>query len=464
MRGKSKKILIGIVVVSVLLIGNYVFSLVRAKGRLRAAYAALEQDGRPMQVEDVLGPEVPDAENAAVLYTRALALAKTESAGDRNLLEYLAKHANSFLKGSLEPDERAKFERLAQHDAVTEALSLVAEGNQRPACRFQVPEEITLHEDPPSAQGVRDLGVVLGVRAYLVAKQGRLPEAWETAGVQLRFANKLRSDPLVPGPWTKFGLTGHACRVVRKLCEIAPPDDQEYGRIEALLRELDALEPFIRCVDAERLAVGERLFSMPEDELFAVLQRDPWSGSDGTPNVFDRLSFRFMMYGPRFITDHATYLQVSCKSVRLLEGPYASHESAAIQEIRDLSGRYGLTRRLGLGGYILTALYCRMANDVRTVRAGLALLRYKQAHGDFPATLEALNLEGLVDPYNQQPLRYRAEGDGFVVYSVGGDLKDNNGLLEAPRRSSDPRQKKDPEHDRGWRFGQAEEDAEDQAR
>jgi len=446
--------LIGLGVLVVTLFTLYGISLARSKARLRAAYVALEQDGRPMDAGAVLGPEVPDAQNAAVLYERAVALVKAESVDDKNLLEYLAKHAGNFLESSLEPNERAEFERLVQLNVVTEARSLVEEANQRPSCRFRQPDQVTLDENPPMAQEVRNLGVVLGVRAYLAAEQEQPREAWERTGVQLGFAKQLLNDPVMPGSMMKMSLIGHSCRVVKKLCEIAPPDEAEYQRIAPLLRGLDAVEPFVRCVDARRLAVGERVFSLPEDELEEVWRRDSWSGSDSDPDVFHRLAFRYMMYRPRFIAGHADYLELMRKTVYLLERPYEPGESAAYQEIRDLAFRYPLTYQLGIMGTWIKQWHCRMAGDVRVTRAGLALLRYKQAHGAFPTTLEALNLEGLVDPYNEEALHYRAEGDGFIVYSVGGDLKDNDGLLDPPRRSSDPRaKKKDPEHDRGWRFG-----------
>ena len=77
MSGKSKKILIGIVVIFVLLGLRYAVSLARSKAALRAAYAALEQDGRPMDASAVLRPEVPDAQNAAVFYQRAAAMLRT---------------------------------------------------------------------------------------------------------------------------------------------------------------------------------------------------------------------------------------------------------------------------------------------------------------------------------------------------------------------------------------------------
>jgi hypothetical protein len=57
--------------------------------------------------------------------------------------------------------------------------------------------------------------------------------------------------------------------------------------------------------------------------------------------------------------------------------------------------------------------------QVDITRAAASLLAYKSRHGSFPMTLaEALKPVPL-DPFDGKPLRYRREGDGFVVFSIG---------------------------------------------
>jgi hypothetical protein len=89
----------------------------------------------------------------------------------------------------------------------------------------------------------------------------------------------------------------------------------------------------------------------------------------------------------------------------------------------------------------------RVLADVQITRAGLGALQYKRDHGELPQGLEQVSLKGLVDPYTQRPLGYRLEAGGFVVYSVGEDLKDNGGT---PRQQD---QKTD--YDRVWRLSPA---------
>jgi hypothetical protein len=95
--------------------------------------------------------------------------------------------------------------------------------------------------------------------------------------------------------------------------------------------------------------------------------------------------------------------------------------------------------------------YCGEMAILRLTRAGLALLQYQQAHGVFPPTLDALGVEGLVDPFTEEPLHYRSEGAGFLVYSVGADRKDNGGTPRPEYQDSDPR-RKPVDYDVIWRF------------
>jgi len=63
----------------------------------------------------------------------------------------------------------------------------------------------------------------------------------------------------------------------------------------------------------------------------------------------------------------------------------------------------------------------------RATRAGAAVLSYRAAHGSLPATLSSAMSSVPVDPFDLKPMRYRREGDGFVVYSTGPTLEYDGG-------------------------------------
>jgi hypothetical protein len=60
-------------------------------------------------------------------------------------------------------------------------------------------------------------------------------------------------------------------------------------------------------------------------------------------------------------------------------------------------------------------------------RAAAAVLAWKDRHGTFPPTLETALSPVPTDPFDGKPLRYRREGAGFVVYSIGKEGKFTGG-------------------------------------
>ena len=73
---------------------------------------------------------------------------------------------------------------------------------------------------------------------------------------------------------------------------------------------------------------------------------------------------------------------------------------------------------------------------LRTARVALAVQRYRLGAGELPDTLADL-VPGYLDtvpsdPFDGNCLRYDKLGPGFVVYSIGKDLRDNGGTERLP--------------------------------
>jgi hypothetical protein len=81
------------------------------------------------------------------------------------------------------------------------------------------------------------------------------------------------------------------------------------------------------------------------------------------------------------------------------------------------------------------AVTVKEAECLAALRLGLTAVALEQFRADkenrYPATLSALTPQylpaTLTDPFDGQPLRYRTKGAGYLLYSVGPDLKDNSG-------------------------------------
>jgi hypothetical protein len=90
----------------------------------------------------------------------------------------------------------------------------------------------------------------------------------------------------------------------------------------------------------------------------------------------------------------------------------------------------------------------RAQTTIQLAITACALERYRLAHGGFPETLDALAPAFLpkppLDPMTGQPFHYRRTDDGrFLLYSVGEDGKDDGGVFGAVKRN-------DPGKDLPW--------------
>jgi len=455
MRRRSKRILAGIGIIIIGLGTLYAVALARSTAKLREAYAALEKDGRPMNAADVTPAKVPDEQNATILYKSAAAMLKAQVTQEGNLLKRLGELSSAPFKKSDDPDKLARYkqevaelERLMAQDVVVQAISTIEQGTQRPACQFfNGNANHGLSLEAPGMEDLRDLIRVVGTKVHFEAKVGRHQKAWDMIPTLLRFADGPRNEPSVGSQFTRTAMINYSCGTIQTLCETAPPDNEDYSKIDGLLAGMDSVEPLVRAIDAERLLLGEWLFNLPDDELFEMLRKNPWGMKDTEPGLPYRLTFRFATFRPRFIADHAAYLQIMSKSTRLLQSPYVPRESQEYKEIERLTGHNFVSDKLAPMVWGIQWFYCRTTAAVRMTRAGLALLQYRQAHGAWPQSLDALDLKKVIDPFSQQPLRYRAEGEGFLVYSVGEDQKDDGGIAEPLERRGS--------RDMIWRFPEA---------
>jgi hypothetical protein len=69
------------------------------------------------------------------------------------------------------------------------------------------------------------------------------------------------------------------------------------------------------------------------------------------------------------------------------------------------------------------------------VRVGLALAAFKAEKGAYPETLDAIagDVKPMpIDRFSGGPLKYARRGDGFILYGVGQNGRDEGGLEPAP--------------------------------
>ncbi len=456
MHRRSKRVLIGFGMVIGLLVAIYAVWLLRSTVKLRRAYADLQAAGRPMTAAKVIPEPIPESRNAARLYERAVTTLKELPAPKKDLLEYTGRLAYRSLSDDLDPNETIEFETLLAREEVGLSLSLFEEALQRPECRFDRDYKAGDLKTPFELHDLRRVAAIARAKACRQVRAGDGACAWDVVRAQLKVADHLASDPVMDSQFPRLSVIRDCCYTMQNLCVTAPLDAQSYRLVQERLQGLDTVEPLVRAIDAERLVRGEWFFSLSHDELYDVMHDDDvQDGGDRELDAFFRLMFRFATFRPSLVASHAAYLRGMHKAVEMFEGPYVPRDVGVRKEFNEALGRHFLAHWVCQMHDYFRQFHCEMVARLHMTRAGLGLLEYRREHGAFPERLDELKLEGLVDPFVEQPLHYRAEPGGFLVYSVGEDLQDNGGIPKERRRSDDPRQKV-ADHDLLWRYSDTE--------
>ena len=430
MRKRTVKILKVIAAIVVLLGLIYAIAVAVSSAKLRRAYADLEKAGRPMDRADVIPVKIPDSENAAPLYESAILLLKAQPATEKNLLEYLGDLSEKFMEGTLASDKHEELQQLIRQESVTLALSIVEQGTQRRSCRFDHDYDAGIHMLLTHLAEMRHLARILAANVCLEARAGSPVNAWERIPTQLRLADALLDEPVIISQLVRVRMIELTCRTIRKLCEIAPPTEQQSRDITSVLESFDSVRPLVFAIDSERLLIGEWFFNLPKSKLLKEPDILDW------PDDF--LGVVKIYFKPTFLADRATYLRIMQEYAQLVERPPSREVIQALEEKAEAAfERYPLTRVLTPGMSSLRRIHNQMLAELRIVRTGLALLQYKQSNNTFPATLEAIGLSDIGDPFSDGPLLYRSEADGFVLYSIGPDRKDNGGSPKQKEQEED---------------------------
>ena len=103
-------------------------------------------------------------------------------------------------------------------------------------------------------------------------------------------------------------------------------------------------------------------------------------------------------------------------------------------ELADFSSTSFLLNQSFQSFYRVNQMGWRIVCERNALVAIFGILRYKQEKGGLPASLGELVVAGYLrelpfDPFSGDSLVYRREGEGFVLYSFGSDLKDDGGVL-----------------------------------
>ncbi len=257
---------------------------------------------------------------------------------------------------------------------------------------------VHLREDR-EAEAVRDLETAIRLCEVFPLDMGSLPLATRTSCLTIAARSLLMSAEDIQKPES-------FARLRRAFDEHLTTPDLRSVLMMAMYEDIASIRN-LAAMGGEKAAFGEEVLMVPEN--VPIIE----SGAPQSP------------YERAFAT---RYLQTM---LPLLEADRETVITTLIGMEADLAGRtdksWAYMKRLMVSPQTIIRVCLQFDMAKQGMAAYAAVLEFQRRTGRWPESLAEADADRL-DPVDGQPLRYRVEGDGFVIWSVGENMTDEGGV------------------------------------
>ena len=254
---------------------------------------------------------------------------------------------------------------------------------------------------------------VLSYRTYLLSAEGKHDEFARSALILFRLSRHLDRNPMLVGYLVAIVARGVAADVACRALQTGPISKEVRDALDTELAIQERMEGFAWTLKSERAYVVESFSDRVPSRNFWLVSRGFWSLQESAClEVFPTLIA---------LAGH----QGSYRGVERAVGSYD-------QVAQAIEAKNSVTAALLFPG--LKAAYLAVARtraQMRSLRVLNALQARVPAGSNVVPKLGELGLpaETTTDPFNGEPLHVKRLPQGWLVYSVGPNLRDDGGKL-----------------------------------
>jgi len=307
-------------------------------------------------------------------------------------------------------------------------------------CRYPIDLSKGGDSELPHLAQLKGLAQDTHKRALLEFNDHRLAEGTEALECLLGLARSLEAEPTIISQLVRYVCFYLFESALENALNIEPLDEALFQQLDASLERTDQPVAFANALIGER-AMLLPLFEMGRDERDRVIYimtelAEPTNDLPRGHWLPDSEAFLALSSERECLF----FLDATDKGIRLFQqNPLLSLKA----------GRYyaGAAEEAAARGFVLSATvfapltnsldkHARAMTSVRLSRTALAVERFRLRHGLLPVSLTVLVPDDLpevpTDPFDGKPLKYRRLDQGYVVYSVGPDGRDDGGREPPP--------------------------------
>lgn len=311
-------------------------------------------------------------------------------------------------------------------------------GRQQGSVRYPVDFNAGYGALLPHAQAVRSASRFLSLDLQVSLHTEDRTRAVDSLVAMLKVGESLKDEPINISQLVRMAVFGIFVQDLQIYLEHGSPTDEDLARLQAALSEVDFPGALTRALQGER-AMAYQTVATSDLKTMQSLS----SGGGPTPAVMDWLPKNQTVAQIR-PGDSAMVLITLTEMVEASRHPFPkAAEEAAAADARLKAFFAKDQQQLPWDRHVLTQMllpalsrtFSATAERTATHRASIAMLaveRHRLAHsGQLPERLDDLVPDLLatapIDPFDGQSLRLVQTENGYVVYSVGPDNKDDQG-------------------------------------
>ena len=393
---------------------------------------ALPSDGLPQTLAELNAwyVEPPDGQNAARFNLQGFNALQIGDAAQNPNLPVVGKLPLPLPGALLPATVKSAMTAFVQRNRA--ALDAFAQGAQFEQSRYPVDFNQGQDLKMPHLQQIKSGLQVAELAAILDAGNKAGKQAADDVLLTLALAHSLNAEPMLISQMVRVASVASASATLEQVVNRAtlPPESlSELSQTLKTMENYDAQgEGFNRSLIGERVTVMAAFKKASVQELAAV------AAQDATEEQRQRMVQ--LLKQPGGVKVEQDYLETTFRqflAARKEALPERLQNAAAVQQrATETTNGELLLNNAWLTAYTnAVSLEARCLANLRMATTAVALEQFRATHNQYPAGLSELTPNFLaatpVDPFDGQPLRYRKQGSGYLLYSIGPDLKDDGG-------------------------------------
>jgi hypothetical protein len=267
---------------------------------------------------------------------------------------------------------------------------------------------------------------LLALDVLIQAQDGKSQQAMESTLASFNIARSSRELPFVISYYHQIKIYIKSIRNLEQTIALGEPSKDSLSQFQSLLENEARFPMFLAIAKANRADNYATLSYLKKDkDIIKTLQKYFDLKTD------EATATKLVLEEPNILS---WLLKYTTSLVAIANLPHQDQQKAVTELALKLNEKPNLRKIfpsfiVNIG--IESNRYLAMLNCAIT---GLAIERYRITNGKWPRKLDELVPEYLAtlptDPFNGEPLLVGTILGGLVIYSVGPDLQDNNGLID----------------------------------